>query len=138
MRSNFPDARVVARDAVHGAGLRAHITEAEMTLLVWLSLTLGLVIFLAVTVTPLWLVLRHPDRRPAYDRPTVTATASHVPAQGRDMVSAGGPDNRPVPSRSRATPRTANSGAGHVPRSAGAHKNRLTVRPQAKASKSPR
>lgn len=110
-----------------------------MTLLVWLSLTFGLVVVLAVAVTPLWLVLRRPDwRSNSSDRPTVTATASHVPAQVRDMVSVGGPDSRPVPGRSRPIPRTANSRAGHVPRSASAHKNRLTARPQAKASKNSR
>jgi hypothetical protein len=109
-----------------------------MTLLVWLSLTFGLALILAVAVTPLWFVLRHPDWRSNSDRPTVTATASHVPAQVRDKVSVGGPDSRPVPGRSRATPRTANSRAGHVPRSASAHKNRLTVRSQAKGSKNSR
>jgi hypothetical protein len=111
-----------------------------MTFLVWLSLALGLVIFLAVAVTPLWLVLRHPDRGPASDRPTVTMTTSDVPAQARDKVPVGGPDRRPVPSRSRGTPPIANSRAGHVPRSAGVHRSGLTARPQAqaKASKSPR
>jgi len=109
-----------------------------MTFLVWLSLALGLVIFLAVAVTPLWLVLRHPDRGPASDRATVTATASDVPAQARDQALVGGPDRRPVPGRSRAIPRTANSRTGHVPRSAGVHKNGLTAGSQAKASKSPR
>ena len=109
-----------------------------MTLLVWLSLAFGLVIFLAVSATPLWLVLRHPDRGPAADRPTVTATVSDVPAQARDKAPVGGPDRRPVPGRSRAIPRTANSRAGHVTRSASVHKNGLTARSQAKASKSPR
>ena len=109
-----------------------------MTLLVWLSLAFGLVIFLAVAATPLWLVLTRPDWGPASDRPTVTATASDVPAQARDKAPVGGPDRRPVPGRSRAIPRTANSRAGHVPRSASVQKNGLTVRSQAKASKSPR
>jgi hypothetical protein len=109
-----------------------------MTLLVWLSLALGLVMFLAVAATPLWLVVRHPDRGPASDRPTVTATASDVPAQARDKVPVGGPDRRPVPGRSRAIPRTANSRVGPVPRSANVHRSGLTARSQAKASKSPR
>jgi hypothetical protein len=111
-----------------------------MTFLVWLSLALGLVIFLAVAATPLWLVLRHPDRGPAYDRPAVTMTASDVPAQARDKAPVAGPGRRPVPSRSSATPRTANSRAGHVPHSASVRRSGLTTRSQAnaKASKSPR
>ena len=111
-----------------------------MTLLVWLSLALSLVMFLAVAATPLWLVVRHPDRGPASDRPTVTATASDVLAQAQDKASVGGPGRRPVPSRSRATPRTANSQAAHVPRSASVHRSGLTARSEAKAkaSKSPR
>ncbi len=48
-----------------------------MTLLVWLSFALGLVIFLAVAVTSLWLVLRRPDSRPVPGRIRATSQAAN-------------------------------------------------------------
>lgn len=43
---------------------------------VWLNIPLGIVIVLAVSGIPLWLVLKHPD-----ERPSTSAAAGDTPAQ---------------------------------------------------------
>jgi hypothetical protein len=50
----------------------------------WLNIPLGIVIVLAVSGIPLWLVLKHPD-----ERPSISVAAGDTPAQ------AGQPSARP-------------------------------------------
>jgi hypothetical protein len=51
----------------------------------WLNIPLGMVIVLAVSGIPLWLVLKHPD-----ERPSISVAAGDTPAQ------AGQPSDSPA------------------------------------------
>ncbi len=82
-----------------------------MTLMVWLTLPICAVIFLAVAGIPLWLVLRRPEQGPVSGWATETRTASHVPApaQAPAQAQAQAQDRAPAGARHRAPARAPGS-----------------------------
>jgi hypothetical protein len=74
----------------------------------WLNIPLGAVFFLAVAAIPLWMVIRHPDSRPA----RTGATGGRATAQARAVAVARTTDWLTVPAETGDRRELAGASAG--------------------------
>ncbi len=74
----------------------------------WLNIPLGALFFLAISAIPLWMVIRHPDDRPA----STDATGTSAAARTRSLMAAGMTQRPSHPAKTRHGHELARASAG--------------------------